>query len=159
MNKTNKALKYFENFNCCQSVLVSFSEEIGLSESTCLKLGAGFGGGMNCGETCGAVTGAYMVLGLALSEPPIDVESKSGTKQRMLHFSDCFSQKEGSLLCKELLGVNISLSEGREFAEENKMFETRCPHFIQTAVEILEDQLAERRKGVQAPTPKHLSQL
>ncbi|WP_163715938.1 C-GCAxxG-C-C family protein [Mangrovibacterium lignilyticum] len=148
MNKTERALTCFNHFNCCQAVLSAFNEELGLDDSMSLKLGAGFGGGMNCGETCGAVTGAYLVLGMALGEPTSDAEAKARTRQHILHFNDQFCKEQGSLLCKELLGVNISLDEGRQFATENNLFEIRCPNFVSTSVGILEEQLAGKKKGV-----------
>lgn len=148
MNRTDNALRYFENLNCCQAVLAAFSDEIGMGESLCLKLGSGFGGGMNCGETCGAVTGAFMVLGLRLDDQQNDPDVKARAKKNILDFSRRFTQEQGSLLCKELLGVNISLEEGRQFAIENQLFETRCPRFVRTSVQILEEQLAGKKKGV-----------
>ncbi|RKD92496.1 C-GCAxxG-C-C family protein [Mangrovibacterium diazotrophicum] len=147
MNRTDKALACFENFNCCQAVLTAFNKEIGLTEAYCLKLGAGFGGGMNCGETCGAVTGAYMVLGLSKAYATPTPESKIKMKEDTLHFNRLFREKQGSLLCKELLGVNVSLPEGRAFAQENYLFETRCPHFIASACRILDQLLDAQKKG------------
>ena len=147
MNRTDKALACFENFNCCQAVLTAFSKEIGLSEETCLKLGAGFVTGMNSGETCGAVAGAYMVLGLSQEAAIPTPESKIEMKENTLHFNRLFREQQGSLLCKELLGVNASLPEGRAFALENYLFETHCPLFISSACKILDQLLDEQKKG------------
>ena len=52
------------HFNCCQSVLVAFAEDMGLTEEQAYSLGANFGSGMRCGSVCGALTGALMVLGM-----------------------------------------------------------------------------------------------
>ena len=52
------------HYNCCQSVLLPFCDQCGLTREQALNLGAHFGGGMRHGGTCGAVTGALMVLGL-----------------------------------------------------------------------------------------------
>ena len=52
-----------KHYNCCQSVLVPFAREMGLSEEQAYDLGAHFGSGMRHGSTCGALTGALMVLG------------------------------------------------------------------------------------------------
>ena len=51
------------HFNCCQAVLVTFAEEMGLTEEQACALGANFGSGMRCGSVCGTLTGALMVLG------------------------------------------------------------------------------------------------
>lgn len=53
------------HYNCCQSVLLPFCAQCGISEEQAIRLGSHFGGGMRHGGTCGAVTGALMVLGLA----------------------------------------------------------------------------------------------
>ena len=52
------------HYNCAQSLLVTFAEEMGLSEEQAYALGAHFGSGMRHGSTCGAITGALMVLGM-----------------------------------------------------------------------------------------------
>ena len=57
------------HFNCCQSVLVAFAEDMGLTEEQAYSLGANFGSGMRCGSVCGALTGALMVLGMT-NYPP-----------------------------------------------------------------------------------------
>ncbi len=51
------------HYNCCQSVLVVFAEEMGLTEEQAYALGSHFGSGMRHGSVCGALSGALMVLG------------------------------------------------------------------------------------------------
>ena len=65
-NKSEKTLRLFEvGYNCSQSVLITYSSELGLSEDLALRIAAPFGGGIgHMGEVCGAVSGAMMVLGL-----------------------------------------------------------------------------------------------
>ena len=58
--RANKEVHY----NCCQSILVPFAKEMGMTEEQAYNLGAHFGSGMRHGSTCGAVTGALMVLGM-----------------------------------------------------------------------------------------------
>ena len=58
MNKHEElACKYFtDGYNCAQSVFAAFHKEMGLSESTALKMSSAFGGGMGrLREVCGAV--------------------------------------------------------------------------------------------------------
>lgn len=52
------------HFNCCQSVLAAWAEDLGLTEEQAFRLGAHFGSGMRCGSACGALTGGLMALGL-----------------------------------------------------------------------------------------------
>ena len=123
MKKSKLALSKFKENNCCQSVFAAFANDFDMEESMALKIASGFGCGMSCGETCGAVTGAYMIIGLkyGISVEPSVV--KAITKQKVLAFNNLFIKKHGSLICKELLGVNISVPEGLEKAEERNLFE------------------------------------
>ena len=57
------------HFNCCQSVLVAFAQDMGLTEEQAYRLGANFGSGMRCGSVCGALTGGLMVLGMTDCPP------------------------------------------------------------------------------------------
>ena len=52
------------HYNCCQSVLVTFAKEMGLSRDQAYALGTYFNGGMRHGSVCGALSGAMMVLGM-----------------------------------------------------------------------------------------------
>ena len=63
MNKEDIAVNYKHNgCNCCQAVLLSFSDELGINKDTLKILGAGFGAGMGCMKAnCGALIGAVMV--------------------------------------------------------------------------------------------------
>ena len=52
------------HYNCAQSVLIPFAEEMGLTKEQAFNLGFNFGGGMKRGSVCGAVTAGLMVLGM-----------------------------------------------------------------------------------------------
>lgn len=52
------------HYNCCQSLLIAFSDVTGLSKEQSDALGADFGAGMNHGATCGTLTAALMILGM-----------------------------------------------------------------------------------------------
>ena len=80
------------HFNCCQSVLVTFAEEMGLTEEQAFDLGANFGAGMRCGSACGTLTGALMVLGMRGSN-----EEQSAALLRR------FREEHGEINCAALL--------------------------------------------------------
>lgn len=113
MEHTKKALELFmQKYHCSQAVLSAFAEELGLSEKQALKLGACFGGGMCKGEVCGACIGALMALGLKYGQSELDdLESRSKTNDITAAFLERFSSENGSYLCKELLGCNISTED------------------------------------------------
>ena len=80
MDRYEKARDYHKRgFNCCQSVLASFTDLTGMSEQECFDIAGGFGAGAGTGELCGAITGAAMTLGRLTPVDPADpVGSKNG---------------------------------------------------------------------------------
>ena len=57
-------------YNCAETIMMAYADDLGLTESQAECLGCNFGGGMKCGGTCGAITGGLMVLGaLGVSSP------------------------------------------------------------------------------------------
>ncbi|MDD3050692.1 MAG: C-GCAxxG-C-C family protein [Candidatus Cloacimonetes bacterium] len=141
MNRRKEALKTYEKgFNCSQSVLSAFKEEISLDKNLLLKIAAGFGGGMRKGEVCGAVSGAIMVLGLKYGNSiEGDVETKEHIYSLTREFMKRFEEKNGSVVCKQLLGYDLSNPEEHEILKKNDTFKQKCPFFIEDAVDILEE--------------------
>lgn len=144
MSGVESALKCFndgEGFNCSQSVLSAYAERMGLDRELALKIATGFGGGMGRkGEVCGAVTGALMVIGLKHGRTILeDTESKEQTYELVGEFIKRFKSRNGSILCRELLGIDIGTPEGYAAAKEQKAFSEICPKMVQAAAEILED--------------------
>lgn len=80
------------HFNCCQSVLVTFAREMGLTEEQAYSLGTNFNAGMRCGSACGALTGALMVLGMT-NYPPEQADA----------FRRKFVEEHGDINCAALL--------------------------------------------------------
>lgn len=70
------------HYNCCQSVLIPFAQECGLSHEAANALGSNFGAGMRRGATCGAVTGALMVLGMTGKDPAAAKELTDAFKEK-----------------------------------------------------------------------------
>lgn len=129
----------FSKFNCAQTVFSLFAPELGIDEKTALKIASGFGGGMACAETCGAVTGAYMVIGMKHGHATSNPDEKAKTKLLVIQFNEKFKQQHGSLICKQLIGYDISTSEGSAGASEAGVFDSLCPQFIKTACQIIEN--------------------
>lgn len=145
MTHTDKALELFsQKYHCSQAVLAAFAEESGITEKQALKLGGCFGGGMCKGEVCGACTGALMVLGLKYGQCEIDdTDSKAKTNDVTVRFLESFKDENGSYICRELLGCDLSTSEGKEYAREHNLFTEFCPKMVASAVKIAEKLLDE----------------
>ena len=139
---------FSQKCHCSQAVLASFSDELGITEEMALKLASCFGGGMRKGEVCGACTGALMALGLKYGMSFVgDSENQQRADNYGRRFLDEFAEKNGSYLCRELLGVNISTEEKRQYAREQGLFAEKCPRIIESAVIIAERMMNDRMKG------------
>lgn len=144
-DKVDIALSYFSNnFNCSQSVFAAFATEMGIGEELALKLATEFGGGARCGQICGAVSGALMVLGLKYGHSHADDRDEKANAYRLaVEFNKRFSNKNRSVVCKDLLGYDLSDPEGLAIIKEKDLFKTICPKMVADAVEILEKMLSE----------------
>ena len=147
MNRKDKALKIFsEGMHCSQSVLAAFAEECGITEETAFKLGSCFGSGMRRGDVCGACTGALMVLGLMFGQEHIgDSDERQRSNKINDMMMDRFKQANGTCICNELLGCDISTPEGVQYARANNLFKDFCPKMVASAIEILEGIIEEMR--------------
>lgn len=105
-----------------------------------MRIAAGFAGGMRLGSTCGAATGAFMVLGLRHAGDNCDVTAgRADVYARGVEFTRRFQRRNGSIVCRELLGCDISTTEGMKQAEERNLFKTTCVKMVEDAAEILEE--------------------
>ena len=80
------------HYNCAQSVLIPFAEDIGITREQANALALDFGGGMGCGSVCGAVTGALMAMG-GLNVP----------EEKRLDLLEKFAAAHGSVNCADLV--------------------------------------------------------
>ena len=106
------------HFNCCQSVLAAFAEDMGLTEEQAYNLGANFGSGMRCGSVCGTLTGALMVLGMK----GYDAEQSTAFLRR-------FREDHGDINCAALLKKSHDAGIPRK---------EHCDGLVFEAVEALE---------------------
>ena len=144
MNRKEKTRDLFkEGFSCSQAVLAAFSEEFGLPAETALRIGQGFGGGIaRTADICGAVTGGIMVIGLKYGRTRADDEAaREKTYSLVRELLRRFRARHGALACKDLLGCDIGTPEGLKISNEGKLHEHLCPRLLDSAVEILEDDL------------------
>lgn len=144
MSDVEKAVSCFkEGFMCSQAVLSTYAEQFGLDRKDALKVSAAFGGGMGrMGETCGAVTGAFMVIGLKYGRTAIeDRESHENTTRLVREFVDRFKSINGSIMCRELLGCDLSTPDGLKTFVDKKLRDSLCTKFVRDAAEIVEQLL------------------
>ena len=132
--------RFQEGFSCSQAVLSAFSDAFDLELNLALKISQPFGGGIaHRGDVCGAVSGALMVIGLEYGRTQADdIPSRDRTYTAVTTFIEKFEGFFGSIICKELLGMDLSTEEGHKKAEDEGLFETLCPKFVRHAAELVE---------------------
>jgi len=143
-SKIEQALLTFaDGFSCSQAIASACGVDCGLSREQLLKVSGAFGAGMaRLAETCGAVTGAFMVIGLKHGRSKLeDQQSKEITYKLVQEFVSRFRARNGSIVCKELLGCDLGTAQGLKAALEKNLIHDRCPKFVKDSAEILEEML------------------
>ena len=145
MRREEKAAELFKKgYNCAQAVATAFCEETGLSEEQTAKLVSGFGGGMGrMREVCGAVSGMVFVLSaLEGYSDPNEKDGKRDLYATIQRLADKFKEKEGSLICRDLLkctGADASPTPDERNAEYYK--KRGCVGCVECAAGILDEYL------------------
>jgi C_GCAxxG_C_C family probable redox protein len=143
MDRAEQAVaKFASGYNCAQSVLSSFCDDVGLDKDKALRIACGFGAGMGRKEeVCGAVTGGIMVIGAKYGRGENEDRSATETAYaKIREFMDRFSQRHGTYICRELLnGCELTTEEGQKAFMSNDYLNKVCKVCVKDAVEILEN--------------------
>ena len=134
--------KFTAGYNCAQSVLFAFSDELGLDKNLALKLATGLGAGMARNqEVCCAVTGGILALGARYGRgegAPRAATDVTYAKTRELFTR--FQALHGTCLCRELLpGCDLNTPLGQQKFKEQNLLETVCKQCVRDVVRIIEE--------------------
>ena len=142
-DRGEQARDYFkQGYNCTQSVALAFSDEIGIEKSRMLKMVSSFGGGMGrLREVCGAVSGMFFVAGALYGyDDPKDMQTKKEHYARIQELAAQFREKNGSIVCRELLGLEGRDSSPVPSERTEEYYKKRpCAEMIATAAGLMED--------------------
>lgn len=150
MNHRKLAIENFlSGCNCSQAIMLAFCDITGLDEKTALKLSSSFGGGMGrLREVCGAFSGILMVVGCLYGYDEVkNPELKKEHYKRVQELAEAFkkatkgiSKSDGSIVCRELLGLNKDENSDFTPTERTPEFYRKrpCGEIIGTAAEILD---------------------
>ena len=148
--RAEKAKELFkQGYNCSQSVLGVFCEELGMDFDTAMKISSSFGGGMGrMREVCGTVSGMFMVAGLAFSGSDSSAVNKKEQYEIVQELAKRFKEKNGSIICRELLnGVETSTSPKPSERTETYYKKRPCIELVGDSVEILEQFMKESKEA------------
>ena len=146
MNQLPELDEVRENFNmgiiCAQQVLAHFAERLDLPEATALRVASAFGSGMGRAEVCGCVSGALMVLGLMHGpDGPCARPQKQAFYDRRDAFTEAIAKAHGGLLCREVLGHDLTTPEGMAAVRKDNLFITTCAPLVCATCALLEEYL------------------
>lgn len=144
---------FLEGYNCTQSVVGAFCEDMGLEMDQAMRMVSAFGGGMGrLREVCGTFSGMLFVLGFFYGyDQPKDYEGKKELYAHVQELAAEFRKDQGSIICRELLGIDGRNSSPVPEKRTAEYYRKRpCPELAAFAADLLE-QYMER---MQADTSK-----
>lgn len=140
---------YFQKgYNCCQSVLLAFTDILGLTEEQAATLGSGFGGGFGrMREVCGAVSGMTFLAGaISPATNPGKHDERTASYALVQKMAGKFKELNGSIICRELLQLRADEKRSPEPEKRtSSYYHTRpCEMMVGTAARIIAEELASR---------------
>ena len=122
-----------KKYNCAQAVACAFCDKLGRDEKEVFEVMEAFGLGMGSMGICGAVSAMAAVVGMVESDGALDApKTKKDSYKAMKALTEKFKEKNQSIICKELKGI------------ETKKILRSCDGCVQDAAEILEEYLAQK---------------
>ena len=140
--EARKAARYhIDGYNCAECVSKAVMEALGVEKKCVPRVATPFGAGIGrMGQACGALTGGAMVIGLLYGrDDPEDLETKVDAYRKVQEFYSRFEKENGSVTCREMIGVDLNTEEGMQEVDDRELMRTHCDGFIANATGILLD--------------------
>ena len=140
--RKEKAVRLFkEGFNCSQSVFAAYSDIYGIDEKTALRLSSSFGAGMGrMREVCGTCSGMFLIAGL--ESGATEGKDSTGKKENydmVQMLAEEFRKRNGTIICKELLGLSSPQVTAAEFKDTKPEERTAAYYKKRPCVQLVED--------------------
>ena len=150
-NRIQRAVELFmQGYGCCQSVVCAFADLYGLDEEMAFRIAAGFGGGVGrMRMMCGAVSGLVILAGLECGQTRgEDREGKAACYQLTRQLLDTFKQRNGSIICAELLqmqGVKAETNTAQPDERNAEYYRVRpCARKVESAARVFAEYIDSR---------------
>lgn len=113
-NRVAAGVAYFkQGYNCSQSVAMAFADWYDVPLGLMARMSASYGGGIGrMRETCGSALGMFMLAGLETASEEANQEIKALNYAAVQELAANFKSHTGSIVCKELLGLNKRRADG-----------------------------------------------
>lgn len=138
---TEKVVRHFrdDGYNCSQSVLLTMFEHWGCNSGLIPKVATAFGSGMGrCGSVCGALTGGLMAIGVKYGTNEPSAEKRTQAYKIAEELYRTFEKQNGTVMCRELIGFDLSDEKQRSRAVEEDVFEMKCSLLLEKVIKFLE---------------------
>lgn len=131
---------FLEGYNCSQSVVAAFCDELGMTRDQALRMASSFGGGMGrMREVCGCVSGMFMIVGYLYGyDDPKVYECKKELYGRIQSLAAEFKKTNHSIICRELLGLEGQDTSFIPSKRTDEYYQKRpCPHLAAFTAALL----------------------
>lgn len=143
---------FMSGYGCCQSVVAAFADLFGLDDIMAKRISAGFGGGVGrMRMMCGTVSGLVILAGLDCGQTEgSDREGKAACYKVVQQLLESFKQRNGSVICAELLGLNGCPVVKNTYVPDERNAEyykkRPCAQKVESAARIFAEYLQEKQK-------------
>lgn len=126
--------------HCSQVVSGEMAEKLGVDKSMLMSATGALGGGCFRGDVCGCVSSSLVCIGLSCGHcHKGDMEANQRLVEKTTEFEKRFTEKHGSICCRDLTGYDFSVPGELEKAMADGILFKKCPVYVQSALEILDD--------------------
>lgn len=144
-SRRKQALEAFANgCNCAQAVFATYADLFGIDRQTAMNLTNAMGGGISrLREVCGTVSAVALLCGLAEGDvDPSDLKGREAAYQRTRELLAEFEAENGSIVCRELLGMLGREQSAAPSERTPEYYKKRpCARFVDCAARIVEEKL------------------
>ena len=151
-DRIQRAVELFmSGYGCSQSVVAAFADLYGLDETMAKRIAAGFGGGVGrMRMMCGTVSGLVILAGLDCGQTEgDDREGKAACYKVVQELLETFKQRNGSIICVELLGLNGCPVVKTTYVPDERNAEyykkRPCAQKVESAARIFAEYLERKR--------------
>lgn len=147
-SRQEQAVEAFLNgCNCAQAVFSTYADLFGIDKQTAMNLTNSMGGGISrLREVCGTVSAMALLTGLAEGNvDPKDLKAREKVYQKTRDLAAEFEAENGSLICRELLGILGREKSARPSERTPEYYKKRpCAKFVACAARIVEKELTQK---------------
>ena len=152
ISRADEAERLFrKGYSCSSTVFAAFADAVGMTTEQAAKVACPFGAGIaGIREVCGAVSGMTLVAGHLLECPdPSNQANKKAMYAKVKAMCDAFEETEGSLICRELLGLKKGETLAEPAVRTEEYYSSRpCVRACRRAAQLVEQHvLSSERSG------------